>query len=1108
MARARGVLVESPAAAVRLAAASAWLADRRRAEPLVVVAASPDAANDLLRTRAEETGALFGSYRFTLARLAATLAGGATASAGLAPAGTLTLEALAARVAHRGGEATGLGRFHEVAGTPGFARSLARTFTELRLEAVGAEAVAAVDPDLAAIYRAFEAELGAAKLYDRAWLYRAAAEVAGNKRSKHPLLGLPTLFLDVPVASRLEADLAGAIAARAGASFLATVPAGDERTLRHLGEALGPAPPGTNVVAGAVAGSIARLQAALFRDETMPLATLDDAVVVFSAPGENRECVEIVRHIQREAEGGVRFDRMAVLLRAPAAYRAHLEEAFRRGGVAAHFAAGTVAPDPAGRALLALLATAGEDLSARRFAEYLSLGEVPDATAAGEPPAAAPRSATFATPDDEVVAASIAAAGLEREAAACEDEERLEDGVELPADPESVAVVAGNLRAPRHWEALLVEAAVIGGRDRWERRLSGLAEQIASEISGAEDPEDAATDRRRRDLAALATLRRYALPLLDDLARLPAQASWGEWLDVLAALATRALRHPDRVLGVLAELQPMATVGPVDLAEVRLVLQRRLADLPIRPAARREGKVFVGSPPAARGLAFEVVFVPGLAERIFPHKVSEDPMLLDADRERIAPGLARGGDRIAGEKLALRLAAGAATRRIVFSYPRLDLEQSRPRVPSFYCLEVFRAAEGRLPDFEEFARRASQVGAARIGWPAPDSPADAIDAAEHDLALLRQMFDRPPSETIGTARYLMGVNPHLARALRFRARRWHPNWHPADGLVKPGPEATVALAAHALGARSYSPTALENYSVCPYKFVLQALFRLAPREEPEAIEEIDPLERGSLVHEVQFELLGELHGAGLLPIDGGNLGEARSRLDRVLARVAAGYRERLAPAIERVWLDGIAGIQADLREWLRRATADDSGFVPWRFELGFGLKEPKGKRDALSFREPVALDCGIRLRGSIDLVERRRDGVLRATDHKTGKVRAETGAVIGGGTTLQPVLYALAIEKLFPDDAVDSGRLYYCTLAAGFTERTVPLDGAARAGAAAVATTVGEALAAGFLPAAPAKGACQYCDYRPVCGPYEEFRTGKIKRQEELKPLARLRSLP
>ena len=46
-------------------------------------------------------------------------------------------------------------------------------------------------------------------------------------------------------------------------------------------------------------------------------------------------------------------------------------------------------------------------------------------------------------------------------------------------------------------------------------------------------------------------------------------------------------------------------------------------------------------------------------------------------------------------------------------------------------------------------------------------------------------------------------------------------------------------------------------------------------------------------------------------------------------------------------------------------------------------------------------------------------------------------------------------------------------------------------------------LAAGFLPAAPRDGACRYCDYRIVCGPYEEIR---LRRKDQGR-LARLRLL-
>jgi CRISPR/Cas system-associated exonuclease Cas4 (RecB family) len=269
---------------------------------------------------------------------------------------------------------------------------------------------------------------------------------------------------------------------------------------------------------------------------------------------------------------------------------------------------------------------------------------------------------------------------------------------------------------------------------------------------------------------------------------------------------------------------------------------------------------------------------------------------------------------------------------------------------------------------------------------------------------------------------------------------------------------------------------------------------------------MDALQRGSLVHDVQFELLSRLREEGLLPVTAANVARARDVLEVVLDSVARRHRDALAPAIERVWDDGITAIRADLREWLRRASEDDSGFVPWRFELSFGLAERR-QRDPDSVDEAVALDCGIRLRGSIDLVERRADGAIRVTDHKTGKVRFEPGGVIAGGEHLQPVLYALTAEKVFAGERVVGGRLYYCTSAGGFDAREVPLDDHARDAGQAVAGAIGAALDGGFLPAAPAERACDWCDYRIVCGPYE-VRRSRRKPPAELRALHVLRGRP
>ena len=87
------------------------------------------------------------------------------------------------------------------------------------------------------------------------------------------------------------------------------------------------------------------------------------------------------------------------------------------------------------------------------------------------------------------------------------------------------------------------------------------------------------------------------------------------------------------------------------------------------------------------------------------------------------------------------------------------------------------------------------------------------------------------------------------------------------------------------------------------------------------------------------------------------------------------------------------------------------------------------------------------------------------------------------------------------------GRLYYCTSSGDFSEVVVPLDEHARHAASVLASAVKDSLARGFLPAAPRDGACEYCDYRSVCGPGQEAR-GRAKKRERLVSLDTLRREP
>ncbi|HYT74369.1 MAG TPA: PD-(D/E)XK nuclease family protein, partial [Vicinamibacterales bacterium] len=700
-----------------------------------------------------------------------------------------------------------------------------------------------------------------------------------------------------------------------------------------------------------------------------------------------------------------------------------------------------------------------------------------------------------------------------------------------PPSSDKDAVTEGTLRAPWKWETLIVESAVIGGDpQRWHRRLTGLANEMRLQWEAArkDDPDSAKVARLDRDLRNLGHLRAFALPIIDRLAAWPVSGTWGEWLDRFAALSPAVLRQPDRVLRAIEQLRPMAAIGPISLEEARDVIADRLQMLEIDPPRTRYGRVFVGSPHQARGRIFRVAFVAGLAERMFPQRPHEDPMLLDREmREPLAAGLAVQEDRARTERLLLRLAVGAPTERLWLSYPRLEIAESRPRVPSFYALDVMRAITGRIPSPHDLQASAAAEGGAGLAWPAPARPADAIDHLEHDLAVLRELLRvEPPASVRGHAHYLLRLNESLKRSVTARWARGRSQWTPYDGITRVTGMTKPMLESQRLGARPYSLSALQKFASCPYQFLLSAIHRLEPPPDIEPLQKLDPLTRGSIFHEAQAQFFRALARDGRLPVTAADLPRALVTLDRVIGAVAARFEEDLAPAIDRVWRDEIADIARDLHAWVRRLAAADhadlaegAGWTPRYFEFAFGLPGDEG-RDPASVPDPVLVDGRFKLRGSVDLIEARtesprdprsstldpRPPILRVTDHKTGRNRTTWKTVIGGGAILQPVLYSLAIEQAL-HASVESGRLFYCTSAGGFVEHEIPINEANRRLGLEALEIVDRAIELGFLPAAPAERACAWCDFLPVCGPDEPRRVAN-KAPEKLGDLEALRERP
>ena len=280
----------------------------------------------------------------------------------------------------------------------------------------------------------------------------------------------------------------------------------------------------------------------------------------------------------------------------------------------------------------------------------------------------------------------------------------------------------GDLRAPWRWEQLLVESAVIGGTRALEppprpgSRPSMRVRIDELRRGGARLPAPRAAIER--DLANLEHLERFALPVIDRLAALPAQATWGEW--IAAARGARADGAAPAGAGAGRARRRCAPLGPDRAGGARRGARRaRRASWRRWPSGRRPtryGRVFVGTLEQARGRSFDVVFLPGLAERVFPQKPREDPILLDALRRELGRDA-----RDAGRPRPSRAPAAAARRRRGHAARCISRTRasSRPRRGRACRRSTrwrsMRALTGAIPDPQTLERDAARGGGGAAG---------------------------------------------------------------------------------------------------------------------------------------------------------------------------------------------------------------------------------------------------------------------------------------------------------------------------------------------------------------------------------------------------------
>src|SRR5262249_39293995 len=176
-------------------------------------------------------------------------------------------------------------------------------------------------------------------------------------------------------------------------------------------------------------------------------------------------------------------------------------------------------------------------------------------------------------------------------------------------------------------------------------------------------------------------------------------------------------------------------------------------------------------------------------------------------------------DLLPDEMLLFYEVVTGARRRLVLSYPAVD-ERGQELLPSSF-LNLVR--ECFAPDASPAERRNMLLEGLDSDIP--------LSPSEHRVRLARA----------GTA--LAGNLAAAADVVRRRLQT--PEHGPYDGLFR-SPDVIAAVGRLFGPERVFSPTALEDYISCPFKFFLRHVLRLEELEEPR--EEIEVTRRGQAFH--------------------------------------------------------------------------------------------------------------------------------------------------------------------------------------------------------------------------------------------------------------------
>ena len=623
------------------------------------------------------------------------------------------------------------------------------------------------------------------------------------------------------------------------------------------------------------------------------------------------------------------------------------------------------------------------------------------------------------------------------------------------------------------WAAMSREARADGSLRQWDRRLRAYLDHQEALSLDRDGILPGRLRALRREMDAL-------MSFLDELVRALEVLGSGTWrtagtqlksLLEVYGLDSVAVSPDDRqrIEELLDSLTSLDDWGEeLSPRALREVIHEGLQS-PVSDRGRPVGAgVYLGPPAGVVGTKYGTLYVLGMVEKQFPPRPGTNPWidtsLSSAQRESALERYDFLGAIASAEKAVLFWPAATADRTAAY--------------PSRWIIESANLLYAGTEDGERLTYENIAENLANKPWltviPSRESglrqldgstmePADTSDYnLMHMVSIPISRLDKHPA---------MASDERILRALAARTARFSSELTAWDGRIDSENSRVANIGGQ---TNPISPSALESWATCPYRYFLGRILALsAPAQVDEA--EISNLERGLMVHRILERFVAE---GGSKEEDLINV--AKEEFESAVARGITGYHLLWEMEKQKI-LNALREFFVKETRWLGEAQARSSAEV----EFGHGT-------DAGEVVVSVEELGEVSFRGKMDRVDVLGDEV-RVRDFKTGKPEPyfdgiqgrKADRTVANGRALQLPVYLEAAQLAHPGKQITAS---YCfPLAEDNTHDVAPYTAQDREQFHATLGVVVGMAREGVFPATPEQtddewgGNCKYCDFRSLC---------------------------